>query len=116
MDERVTFVFYSDWLDSIKRLPPDTQDKIIGEWARHGCKRPPQHEDDEFVSVLAEQRYGAIDASREKYEQKVAQGKKGGRKVSYDREKAFEMKKSGRYTNQELADMFGVAKSTIDHL
>lgn len=119
MDEKanVTFVFYSEWLDSIESLPVDQQDKIIGEWARHGCKRPLKHiEDEPLLSSFAAQRFGAIDANRNKYEAKVAQGRKGGRKNTYDRERAYEMKMSGQYTNQEIANLLNVSKSTIDHL
>lgn len=114
---RATFVFYSEWLDSIEGLSVEQQDKIIGEWARHGCKRPLKHlEDEPLLSSFAAQRFGAIDASQDKYERKVAAGKMGGRRTSYDMQKALEMKKSGLYTNQEVADAVGVSISTINHL
>lgn len=120
MDENkpyATFIFYSDWLDSIENLSVEQQDKIIGEWARHGCKRPLKHlEDEPLLSSFAAQRFGSIDASQDKYERKVASSKGGGRKVSYDIEKAIEMKKSGLYTNQEVADAVGIGISTINHL
>jgi len=120
MDEnlpKATFVFYSEWLDSISNLPVDQQDKIIGEWARHGCKRPLRHlEDEPLLSSFAAQRFGAIDASQDKYEKRVAAGKAGGRKATYDVQKATEMKRSGLYTNQEIADAVGIGVSTINHL
>lgn len=120
MDEsrpKATFVFYSEWLDSIENLSVDQQDKIIGEWARHGCKRPLKHlEDEPLLSSFAAQRFGAIDASQDKYEKRVAAGKTGGRKVTYDVQKATEMKRSGLYSNQEIADTVGIGVSTINHL
>ena len=120
MDEsrpKATFVFYSEWLDSIENLSVDQQDKIIGEWARHGCKRPLKHlEDEPLLSSFAAQRFGAIDASQDKYEKRVAAGKTGGRKVTYDVQKATEMKRSGLYSNQEGADAVGIGVSTINHL
>ena len=112
-----TFIFFSEWLESIEKLPIDQQDIIISEWVRHGCRKPLVHEEDApLLSSFASQRFGAIDASIKKYEEKVAQGKKGGRKSAFDKVKAKEMKQSNMYTNQEIADTFGVSKSTIDHL
>ena len=36
MDELNRFVFYGEWLDNIKDLPLDIQDKIIAEIVRYG--------------------------------------------------------------------------------
>ena len=115
-NKNVNFIFYSDWLDSISALDVDMQNKIIGEWARYACERPLLYKDDPIIFTMANQRFGAIDASKASYQNRVAQGKTGGKKAKIDREKAIELKQSGMYTNQEIADMLGCSKSTIDHL
>ena len=42
-DNNVTFVVHKDWLDSIKDLPIEQQDKIIAEFVRYGPEMELQH-------------------------------------------------------------------------
>jgi hypothetical protein len=45
----MTFVVHKEWLDSIRDLPIDQQDKIIGEFVRYGVGLDMEHENDSVV-------------------------------------------------------------------
>ena len=117
MDEKqdITFIIHSDWLVSLRRLPVEQQDKVLAEWVRYGSEEKLEYADDFLIATIVEQRMGAIDASKERYQEKVAQGKTGGSRKKYNDEKIAALKKQGIYTNQQIADMMGCSKSKVDH-
>lgn len=108
------FVFYGEWLDNIKDLPLDVQDKIIAEIVRYGTDMERQYIDDAMVSMAVNFTKGAIDNSKNEYLKKIEAGNNYGRKkVASDEEihaLAIQGKKSG-----EIADILGIGKSTVDH-
>ena len=84
MAQDVTFIVHREWLDSIKNLPIEQQDKIIAEFVRYGTDLGLKHPDDaltqSFVNILKSR----IDFSKNKYEKKVQAGKSAGRKKKVD--------------------------------
>ena len=66
-----TFIVHSDWLDSLKELPIEEQDKIIADTIRYGLDREIIHGDDPRVQAFVKMKSEDIDYSKEKYEQKV---------------------------------------------
>ena len=81
-----TFIVHSDWLDSLKELPIEEQDKIIADTIRYGLDREIIHGDDPRIQAFVKMKSKDIDYSKEKYEQKkyMAQGA-GRRKVIDDK-------------------------------
>ena len=65
-----TFIVHSDWLDSLKELPIEEQDKIIADTIRYGLDREIIHGDDPRVQAFVKMKSKDIDYSKEKYEQK----------------------------------------------
>ena len=47
-----TFIVHSDWLDSLKELPIEEQDKIIADTIRYGLDREIIHGDDPRVQAF----------------------------------------------------------------
>ena len=45
-----TFIFYGEWIDNIKGLPVEEQDKILADIVRYGTRRELQQVDDSFIS------------------------------------------------------------------
>ena len=46
MAQDITFIVHREWLDSIKNLPIEQQDKIIAEFVRYGTDLGLKHPDD----------------------------------------------------------------------
>lgn len=76
----ITFVVHGEWLDNIKNLPLEQQDKIIGDLVRYGVERDPAHSNDPVISAFVNMVKGSIDYSKIKYSEK----KFGGRKKKID--------------------------------
>ena len=76
----ITFVVHSEWLESIKGLPLEQQDKIIAEIVRYGANCKLEYEDDAGIASVVNLLKGRIDFSKNKYAQKIEAGKVGGRK------------------------------------
>ena len=114
MAQDVTFIAHREWLDSIKNLPIEQQDKIIAEFVRYGTDLGLKHPDDaltqSFVNILKSR----IDFSKNKYEKKVQAGKSAGRKKKVDDDEILRLALEGM-KSAEIAEKLGVSKSTIDH-
>lgn len=114
MAQDVTFIVHREWLDSIKNLPTEQQDKIIAEFVRYGTDLGLKHPDDaltqSFVNILKSR----IDFSKNKYEKKVQAGKSAGRKKKADDDEILRLALGGM-KSAEIAEKLGVSKSTIDH-
>lgn len=114
MAQDVTFIVHREWLDSIKNLPIEQQDKIIAEFVRYGTDLGLKHPDDaltqSFVNILKSR----IDFSKNKYEKKVQAGKSAGRKKKVDDNEILRLALRGM-KSAEIAEKLGVSKSTIDH-
>lgn len=114
MAQDVTFIVHREWLDSIKNLPIEQQDKIIAEFVRYGTDLGLKHPDDaltqSFVNILKSR----IDFSKNKYEKKVQAGKSAGRKKKVDDDEILRLALGGM-KSMEIAEKLGVSKSTIDH-
>ena len=114
MAQDVTFIVHREWLDSIKNLPIEQQDKIIAEFVRYGTDLGLKHPDDaltqSFVNILKSR----IDFSKNKYEKKVQAGKSAGRKKKVDDDEILRLALGGMKSG-EIAEKLGVSKSTIDH-
>lgn len=114
MAQDVTFIVHREWLDSIKNLPIEQQDKIIAEFVRYGTDLGLKHPDDaltqSFVNILKSR----IDFSKNKYEKKVQAGKRSGRKKKVDDDEILRLALGGM-KSAEIAEKLGVSKSTIDH-
>lgn len=114
MAQDVTFIVHREWLDSIKNLPIEQQDKIIAEFVRYGTDLGLKHPDDaltqSFVNILKSR----IDFSKSKYEKKVQAGKSAGRKKKVDDDEILRLALGGM-KSAEIAEKLGVSKSTIDH-
>lgn len=114
MAQDVTFIVHREWLDSIKNLPIEQQDKIIAEFVRYGTDLRLKHPDDaltqSFVNILKSR----IDFSKNKYEKKVQAGKSAGRKKKVDNDEILRLALGGM-KSAEIAEKLGVSKSTIDH-
>lgn len=114
-EELNRFVFYGDWVDNIKDLPIEMQDKIIAEIVRYGINAPRQYEDDMMVSMAVNFTKGAINNAKWDYFCKIQGGKTSGRKKSVDSKKIYETARSGKKTAEDVANELGVSKSTIEH-
>nr|DAE79687.1 MAG TPA: hypothetical protein [Caudoviricetes sp.] len=114
MAQDITFIVHREWLDSIKNLPIEQQDKIIAEFVRYGTDLGLKHPDDaltqSFVNILKSR----IDFSKNKYEKKVQAGKSAGRKKKVDDDEILRLALGGM-KSAEIAEKLGVSKSTIDH-
>lgn len=108
------FVFYGEWLDSIKDLPIETQDKIIADIVRYGVEIDRQYADDAMVSMAVNFTKGAIDHSKEEYVKKVEAGKNYGRKKITNDKDIYNLAKQGK-KSAEIADILGISKSSVDH-
>ena len=113
-DSNVTFVVHQDWLDSIRELPIEQQDKIIAEFVRYGTEMELQHLDDPIVQAFVNMLKGRIDASKEAYKQKVEMSKVGGRKKKTNDTEIYKLAREG-YSSAEIAKTLGISKSAVDH-
>lgn len=114
MKDNITFIMHRDWLENIKDLPIDQQDKIIADMVRYGVDLDLEHVNDPVVNSVVNMVKKSIDFSKEKYQQKVEMSKVAGRKKTIDDEQVYSLAREGK-TASQIAQVFGVSKSTIDH-
>lgn len=110
----VTFVVHSEWLENIEKLPIEQQDKIIAEFVRYGCDMNLEHEDDSVIQAFVNMLKGRIDFSKDKYQQKVNNGKTSGRRKKVDDKNIRELARGGK-SSSEIAQLLGISKSSVDH-
>ena len=108
------FVFYRDWLDNIKDLPVEVQDKIIADIVRYGVEEEMAHTDDVTIAMAVNFTKRAIDTSKEKYQAKIEFGKTYGKSKKADDKRIYELAKAGMKSN-EIAATLGISKSSVDH-
>lgn len=106
------FVFYANWLDSIKGLDEDMQDKIISDIVRYGVGVPEKHQDDPVIQAMVNMVRGAIDSSKSKYKEKQQRGVKGGRKKELNERLIWQYAKQKK-TAPEIAQLTGYSTSAI---
>ena len=111
-----TFIVYKDWLDSILTLPVEQQDKIIGDFVRYGVGNELEHTDDPITTSFVNLLKGRIDYTINEYEKKLKMSKTAGRKKKVNDLEVYQIAKDNPdYTSQDIANMLGVSKSSIDH-
>lgn len=110
----ITFIVHRDWLEDLSGLPIDKQDKIIADFIRAGCEMPLAHSEDSDIEAHVKRTMRSIDASKKKYEEKIAMSKTAGRKKKLDDDQILRLAKEG-YSSKEIADILGCSKSAIDH-
>ena len=109
-----TFIVHSDWLDSLKELPIEEQDKIIADTIRYGLDREIIHGDDPRVQAFVKMKSKDIDYSKEKHEQKKYMAQGAGRRKVIDDKAIWELAQQGN-TSAKIAEILGVSKSSVDH-
>ena len=109
-----TFIVHSDWLDSLKELLIEEQDKIIADTIRYGLDREIIHGDDPRVQAFVKMKSKDIDYSKEKYEQKKYMAQGAGRRKVIDDKAIWELAQQGN-TSAKIAEILGVSKSSVDH-
>ena len=109
-----TFIVHSDWLDSLKELPIEEQDKIIADTIRYGLDREIIHGDDPRVQAFVKMKSKDIDYSKEKYEQKKYMAQGAGRRKVIDDKAIWQLAQQGN-TSAKIAEILGVSKSSVDH-
>lgn len=108
-----TFVFYGEWIDNIKDLPIEEQDKIIADIVRYGTRKELQHENDTYASAIVNMLKGRIDNNIYEYEKKVEMSKTAGRKKKVNDKQIYDMAREGKTANQ-IALELGCSKATVD--
>ena len=109
-----TFIVHSDWLDRLKELPIEEQDKIIADTIRYGLDREIIHGDDPRVQAFVKMKSKDIDYSKEKYEQKKYMAQGAGRRKVIDDKAIWELAQQGN-SSAKIAEILGVSKSSVDH-
>lgn len=108
-----TFVFYGEWIDNIKDLPVEEQDKIIADIVRYGTRKELQHENDTYASAIVNMLKGRIDRNIYEYEKKVEMSKTAGRKKKVNDKQIYDMAREGK-TASQIALELGCSKATVD--
>ena len=110
----VTFIMHRNWLESIKDLTIEEQDKAIAEIVRYGVEIPLQHTDDKNTQVIVNLVKQSIDKSKQSYQTKVEMSQFAGRKKKVDDAVIYKMAREGM-SSKEIAEVLGCSKSAIDH-
>ena len=109
-----TFIVHQDWLQSIKDLPIEQQDAIIGDFVRYGVSLPPKHEDDPYIQAFVNLLKGQIDDSKDRYKQRVLMSKTAGRKKKISNKQIYDIAKTGKPAS-EVASILGCSESLVNH-
>lgn len=111
-----TFIVHKEWLDSILTLPVEQQDRIIGDFVRYGVGNDLEHTNDPITASFVNLLKGRIDYGVNEYEKKLKMSKTAGRKKKVNDMDVYELaRENPKYTSQDIADILGVSKSSIDH-
>lgn len=111
----ITFIFHSDWLDHVSGLDIEDQDKVIAEIVRYGAGRELKHADDKVIFAMVNFCKGGIDYSKDKYAEKVENGKKnGGKNKKYTDQIIYEASQ-GENSSSVVAEKLGCSTSTVNH-
>ena len=108
-----TFVFYGEWLDNIKDLPVEEQDKIIADVVRYGTRKELQDENDTYTAAIVKMLKGRIDNNIYEYEKKLEMSKTAGRKKKVNDKQIYDMAREGK-TASQIALELGCSKATVD--
>lgn len=108
------FVFYGEWIDNIKHLPEEIQDKIIADIVRYGIDAEMKYAEDPMIGTIVNFTKGAIDNSKNEYIRKVEAGKNYGRKKITNDEEIYQLAREGKKAS-EIAEILGIGKSTVEH-
>ena len=106
------FVFLADWLDDIKGLDEELQNKIISDIVRYGVGVPEKYENEPYVNAMVSSKRRAIDANKAKYKERQERGEKGGRKKEINERLIWQYAKQGR-TAPDIAALTGYSTSAI---
>lgn len=109
-----TFIMRKEWLDNIKSLTVDQQDRILADIVRYGVNEAPAHYDDPVVSAFVNMVKNRIDVSKQLYDEKVGMAQTAGRKSSIDKAKILECALLG-LSAKETAKIAGCSVSTVLH-
>ena len=110
-----TFIVHSDWLEAIKELSTDQQDKIIADLVRYGCRIDTCYDDIPQINSYVKLLKGSIDFSVEKYNNKKYGGKSATERKQTKDEIIWELAHTKGWTAQAIANELGIGKSTVDH-
>ena len=110
----ITFVVHRDWLDCIKDLPLDQQDKIIADFVRYGTEIEMVHKDDSYTQAFVNILKGRIDFSKEKYKTKVNSGSTPKKTKKVNDEAILDLARQGK-KSAEIAKILDISKSSVDH-
>lgn len=112
----VTFIVHKEWLDAIKDLPIDQQDKIIAELVRYGVEVPFAHEEDSNVQAFINLLRGRIDFSKDRYAARVTGGNIGGARKKYDDKIIWELAhENPDWSSSQIAKILQISASTVNH-
>ncbi len=109
-----TFIVHSDWLENIKGLPQEQQDKIIAEIIRYGTEMPLCYENDIVISSFVNFVKGSIDFSKKNYQARVEAGKTKGRPKMINDKEIWKLANGGMKA-ADVAAALGITKSSVDH-
>ena len=111
-----TFIMRGEWIKNISTLPLEMQDKVLAEIVRYGTRQPTQYDDDPVIFSIVNGYKGSIDNTISDYERKKEMSKTAGRKKKVNDMDVYELaRENPKYTSQDIADILGVSKSSIDH-
>lgn len=119
-DVRPSTVFYEQWYQIIKELPPKERDKAykyIFEYAFYGIE-PKRDKTTSMSYVVFGMAKPNIDSAQKRYDSATENGQKGGRpkKVTEEiAEKIMELRKNGM-TQKEVADELSLSLKTIQRV
>lgn len=108
------FVFYGDWLNNIAHLPLEEQEKIISDIVRYGVGSEMLHQEEPNIKMAFLFTKGAIDTSKNNYQEKINNGVNYGKKKKLDDAQVYTLAREGKDSSQ-IAEILGVSKSSVDH-
>lgn len=112
--EDKTFIVHQEWLENIRGLPVEQQDKIISEFVRYGVGLELEHTDDPVIQAFVNMLKGRIDYSINKYLEKLNASKTAGRKKKINDQQIYDLANQGK-TSSEIASLLDISKSSVDH-